>query len=101
VHFEYGRDYLRAVLYREHAGRLALQRAATFEAKEHLRHAVRLLAKLPDGADRQQLELRLQIGVANVAALSDGFESDDAVAASRRAYELCRESAEGQEPLYA
>jgi DNA-binding winged helix-turn-helix (wHTH) protein/tetratricopeptide (TPR) repeat protein len=101
AHFEHGRDYQRAVLYREHAGRLALQRAATLEAKEHINHALQLLAKLPDTDDRRHLELRLQIGVASVSALSEGLISEGAVAASRRAYDICRESTEAPELIDA
>lgn len=97
VRFEQGRDFERAVHYREQAGRMALQRAAALEAKEHLRRAVHLLARLPDTDHRRQLELRLQVGLGNASALAEGYGSADAVAALRRAYDICRESAEAPE----
>jgi tetratricopeptide (TPR) repeat protein len=101
AHFEQGRDYPRAILYREHAGRLALQRSANIEAKSHLRAALDMLPKLPDTSERLQLELRLQIGLGTVSAIGEGYGSADAVAASSRAHEICRHSPEAPELLDA
>jgi predicted ATPase len=88
IHFERGGDYARAIAYRERAAALAMQRAATAEAKIHLNRAIEMLPRLADSAARQQLELRLHIGFGTASVLAEGFASHDAGTAFQRAYEI-------------
>ena len=57
--FERGRDHARAIVYREHAGPRAMQRAAHAEARAHLTRAIELLPGLADTAERRRVMLRL------------------------------------------
>lgn len=97
--FELGRDYERAIAYREHAAALATQRAANAEAKGHLTHAIGMLDRLPDAPARMRLELRLRIGVGTVSALGEGFASDGASQSFERAYEIYRQNRDAPEML--
>ena len=55
IHFEGGRDYLRAVYYLQEAAGIAAKRFANVEAIRHLRDALTLLARVPH-ADRAEPE---------------------------------------------
>jgi DNA-binding winged helix-turn-helix (wHTH) protein/tetratricopeptide (TPR) repeat protein len=59
-HFEQGQDDRRAVHYLAQAARRALRQGAAPEGVGYLTRALTLLARLPDGAERQVQELRLQ-----------------------------------------
>ncbi len=96
-HFEQGRDWWRALTYREHAGRLALQRAANTEAQFHLDRAFSVLQELPETPERLHYELRLQIQRGTLAALTAGDTSPEAKAAFERAREVCRQVGEAPE----
>jgi predicted ATPase len=60
VHFEEGRDYLRAVRYHAQTADNAIRRHAGQEAVQHLTRALELLQTLPDTPQRAQQELLLQ-----------------------------------------
>ncbi|MGH7965267.1 MAG: AAA family ATPase, partial [Candidatus Binatia bacterium] len=57
VHFERGRDYLRAIHYHQQAGEKALQHSANTEAIAHFTKGLELLKPLPDTPQRAQQEL--------------------------------------------
>ena len=54
MHFEQGREYRRAVRYRQLAGENALGRAAHVVAIAHLSKGLKLLTTLPDTPERSQ-----------------------------------------------
>ena len=56
LHFEQGRDYRRAILYRQQAGEQALQQSAHQKALGHGRAGLALLPQLPTTAERGQLD---------------------------------------------
>jgi DNA-binding winged helix-turn-helix (wHTH) protein/tetratricopeptide (TPR) repeat protein len=98
-HFEQGHDYAKAVTYREHASRLALQRAANTEAQFHIDRAFALLRELPDTPRRRRQELPLQVGRGTLMALTGGYGSPQAHAAFERAYDICRQVGDTPELL--
>jgi predicted ATPase/DNA-binding winged helix-turn-helix (wHTH) protein len=59
VHFEQGRDYIRAVQYRSRAADTAIRRCAHQEAVTHLTKGLELLPFLPETPERTQQELAL------------------------------------------
>jgi predicted ATPase len=59
-HFERGRDYRRAISYRQQAGEHAPQLSAYQKALGHGRAGLALLTQLPATAERGQLELKLR-----------------------------------------
>lgn len=88
-HFERAHGLDRAVHYRALACRIALQRAANAEALVHLRHAFALLDRLPRTTERLRQELELQGALGTLLAMTEGYGSDGAARAYRRARELC------------
>ncbi len=94
IHFEAGRDYVRAVQYRRQAGQAVLQQGAHVEAGVHLSHGMRLLSRLDPGRIRDQQELQLQIAVGTLNAVSNGYSSPETEQAFRRAQSLSRELAD-------
>jgi predicted ATPase len=61
VHFERGRDYQRAVPYRQQAGQNAIRRNANREAVDHFTRGLELLKTLPDTPACKTQELTLQL----------------------------------------
>jgi predicted ATPase len=59
VHFEHGREYGRAMQYRQHAADVAMQRYAYREAIVHLIQGKELLQRFPETPDRNHKELYL------------------------------------------
>jgi tetratricopeptide (TPR) repeat protein len=97
LHFEQGRDYWRAILYRQQAGEQALQQSAYHKALGHGRAGVALLMQLPTTAEREQLglmELRLRQLVNSGLAVTRGFADDELEDSLHRAQQLCRELAD-------
>jgi DNA-binding winged helix-turn-helix (wHTH) protein/tetratricopeptide (TPR) repeat protein len=99
IHFERGGDHDRAIAYRERAAALAMQRAATAEAKIHLNRAIEMLPRLADSAARERAELRLRIGGGTASVLAEGFASHDARTAFQRAYEIYQSNRDATELL--
>jgi predicted ATPase/DNA-binding winged helix-turn-helix (wHTH) protein len=89
-HFEWGRDYPRAVRYRRQAAENALQRYAYREAAEHLTTALTLLATLPETPERIRQELDLQIALGPVFINTKGRTSPDVERTYTRARDLCQ-----------
>ena len=94
VHFEQGRDYGKAVQYREQAARQALQRSANREAIDHLTKGLGLLKTLPDTPERTQQELGLQIALGSALVAIRGFSVPEVEKAYTRARELCQQVGE-------
>jgi DNA-binding winged helix-turn-helix (wHTH) protein/predicted ATPase len=90
-HFERGRDYRRAILYRQQAGEHALRQNIHQKALVHGQAGITLLAHLPATAERDQLELGLRQLVSVALATGRGFTDDKLERNLQRAWQLCRE----------
>src|SRR6266516_1572912 len=78
-----------AIDYWLKAGRQASARSAFVEASTHLQQALKLLAELPAGMDRDNLELPLQQTLGNAFAAGKGFGAAETIQAYKRALDLC------------
>jgi tetratricopeptide (TPR) repeat protein len=94
VHFERGRDYARAVRYRQLAGENALRRFADQEAVNHFTKGLELLKVLPDTSDRDQQELTLQIALGAPLISTKGYAAQELEQAYLRARDLCQQLGE-------
>jgi predicted ATPase len=92
VHFERGRDYTRAVQYRQQAGQRASQRGANTEAVSHVTIGLELLKTLPDTPARMQQELTLQLTLGALRTATHGFAAPEVAQAYGRARELCEQT---------
>jgi DNA-binding winged helix-turn-helix (wHTH) protein len=93
-HFECGRDYRRAALYRQQAGEHALQQSAYQKALWHGQVGLALLAQLPATAECGQLELKLRQVLGVALAMCRGYADDELEDNLQRAQQLCRELAD-------
>lgn len=84
-----------AVQHFAHAAGQAAARYANAEAIGHYRHALELLAGLPDGPDRQRTELLLQSGLGLPLMASLGYSAPPVRQAFARARELCQDLGDG------
>ena len=89
MHFDHGRDFVRAIRYHEHAAQNNLRRSALDSAERHFRRALELLTHLPASTERDEREIGLQIGLGNVLMQVGGWASPDVQTAYARAHELC------------
>jgi predicted ATPase len=80
-----------AIGYWLQAGQRAAERSAGPEAVAHLNKALELTRKLPDPRRRSERELTLQIALAPVLMMTEGFGSAHVRQAYLRARELCHE----------
>ncbi len=88
-HFEEGDIPAKAVSYRLQAGNRARRMSAHQEAAAHLTKGLELLARLPQGAERLQLELGLQTSLGTTLIAMRGYASPEVERAYARARELC------------
>jgi DNA-binding winged helix-turn-helix (wHTH) protein/predicted ATPase len=88
LHFEAGRDFERAAHYRRLAAEAALRQHGYREAVHHGKHALELLAALPESLGRARDELLLQnlLGAASIA--TSGWAAPEVAQAYQRAREL-------------
>ena len=93
-HFERGRDYARAIQYRQHAGENDIQRSAHKEAITLLTKAMELLSKLPLTAERMQQELSLHIALGGPLIAIKGYAAAEVETTYTRARELCQQLGE-------
>ncbi|MBI3799386.1 MAG: AAA family ATPase, partial [Deltaproteobacteria bacterium] len=91
VHFEYGRDYSRAVHYRQQAAKNALQRYAYREAISHLTKGLELLKALPAPPDHLEQEIALHISLGLALVATKGYAAPEVERSYSRALELCRQ----------
>ncbi len=89
-HFRHSGNIPKAVAYLRLAGQQAVQRSAHKEAVEHLTMALSLLEALPEGPDRIQQELAIQVALGAPLALTKGYAAPEVGRARVRAQELCR-----------
>jgi tetratricopeptide (TPR) repeat protein len=80
-----------AVVCWQRASQRALQASAYAEAIAHLTTGLELLETLPDGAERTQQELTLQITLGRALMAIKGYAAPEVVQAYARARELCQQ----------
>ncbi len=91
-HYGRGGDAANAARYLYLAGLQAHGRSAFSESLSHLTAGLEFLKTLPEGADRDAQELKLQLELGMAIAIVYGPASDENGAAITRAYELSRRS---------
>ena len=96
-HYEQAGLAAPAIAHYRRAGERAAERSANEEAIGHLRRALALLATLPDGRERDEQELRLQMAIAAPLGASGGFSHPDCEAAHARARALATRIGESPE----
>jgi predicted ATPase/DNA-binding winged helix-turn-helix (wHTH) protein len=94
MHFDQGRDYPRAVRYRQQAAQTALHRHAYPEAIGHLSRGLELLATLPETPERAQQELALQIALGPALRVTKGSAAPEVEQTYARARALCAQVGE-------
>ena len=94
LHFEWGREYRKAVQYLQQAGENAARRSAYPEALSLLTKGLELLKTLPDTSERAQQEITLQLALSMPLVATKGFAAPEVEKACTRALELCRQLAE-------
>jgi predicted ATPase len=80
-----------AVAYWQRAGERAVARFANLEAVAHLSRGIEVLKALPEGPQRNEQELVLQVALINPLWSSRGFGSPQAEHVATRALELSRQ----------
>jgi predicted ATPase len=83
------------------AARMALERSAGVEAQAQVDRAMTLLAMIPAGPAREQLEGRLQVARADALQMTQGFASPEVMTALSRARELLDEATQPIESIRA
>jgi tetratricopeptide (TPR) repeat protein len=89
-HFEEAGIPGKAAAYRLQAGNRAHRLSAHQEAAAHLTRGLKLLASLPPGPKRMELELDLQTSLGTTLIATQGYASPEVKRAYARARELCR-----------
>jgi DNA-binding SARP family transcriptional activator len=80
-----------AIEYAEAAAAGALAGLAFEQAERHLRSALGLVPRVPAGAERSRLELRLRMQLASLLFTTKGYSDAGVLPALSRALDLCRE----------
>ncbi len=91
VHFEQGRDHLRAIRYLQIAAENSLQKSACQEAISFLTNGLGLLKMLPDSPVRTQQELEVQVSLGPAFMVMKGYAAPEVIQAYDRARELCQQ----------
>jgi predicted ATPase len=78
-----------AIPYWQKAGERAVQRSANLEAASHLSTALALTKGLPEGAEKLQFELALQITLGPILMATRGYANPDVAVTYQRAREIC------------
>ena len=94
LHFEQGRDYGRAVHYRQLAAEQALRRSGQRETLLHCEKGLALLSHLSPTPERARQELALRVLLASAQTTTYGFSADALVQNLQRARTLCQEVSE-------
>jgi DNA-binding winged helix-turn-helix (wHTH) protein/predicted ATPase len=101
VHFEQGRDYQRAVSYRQYAAENALRWNAQLEAIMHVTKGLELLQTWSDTPERTQQELNLQIMLGPALIAAKGSAAPEVEQTYARARALCQQVGQAPELLPA
>ena len=89
-HYSQSENAGKAVEYLYLVGQQAVQRSANVEAATHLTTALSFIEKLPDGRERTEHEVRIQVALGVSLALTQGYTSLDIQHTYTRARELSR-----------
>ena len=84
----------KAISYRHRAAQQATARSAMVETVAQLTQGLELLADLPGGAERDELEIDLQVALGAAFIATKGFAAPEVERAYERARELCRQRAD-------
>ena len=84
MHFQRGRDFPAAVRHYQEAAESALERSAHREALGHTERALELMPRIPAGAERSLVELRLRLAQTAALIAAKGFGSPEVA----RAYDV-------------
>ncbi len=101
VHFEYGREYERAIPYLQQAALNAMDRSACQDAIGYLTKGLRLLESSPASALHTQQELDLQVTLGAASMVVKGYAAAEVAQAYTRARELCQQVQETPKLLMA
>ncbi len=93
-HFVQGEVWDKAVIYLRQAGGRAMKKSAYVEAIAHLRKGLEVLPRLPETAERAELELAFQFDLAASLVVFKGGTAPEVEKAYVRALELCRQVGE-------
>src|SRR5262249_31047908 len=88
-HYSHSDNAEKEVEYLGRAGEKAMQRAANRDAVTNLKAALDLLKRLPDGPQRVQQELFLQLVLGQASIPISGYSAPDVEQAFARARKLC------------
>jgi tetratricopeptide (TPR) repeat protein len=88
-HFSHSDNFDKAVEYLGRAGQQALQRSAHADAVGNLTSAIDLLQRLPEGPNRVQRELLLQLALGPALIAIKGWTAREVEEAYTRSRELC------------
>jgi predicted ATPase len=89
-HYGHSDNVSKAVEYLGRAGQQALQRSANADAITSLTAAIDLLHKLPEGPERDQRELLLELSLGLALAPLKGFAASEVERAFNRTRDLCQ-----------
>ena len=90
-HYSQSRNTKKAVEYLYLAGQQAIQRSANTEAITHLTAALSFLQTLPEGRERAEQELRLQLALGPAVMTTKGSAAPELEQAYTRALDLCHQ----------
>src|SRR5262249_19583680 len=90
-HYSRNGNTQKAIEYLQRAGQQAVQRSANVEAIGHLPTALELLKTLPDGPERTQQEITLQLILGVPLNATKGYGAPEMGQLYARALELCRQ----------
>jgi predicted ATPase len=93
-HFTHGRDYPRAVRYRQQAAQNALRRYAYQEAVGHFTTGIELLQTLPETPERAQQSLTLHIALGAALLMTKGHTAPEVEHVYTQAHALCQQVGE-------
>lgn len=88
-HYEQGREFIASLTQYAKATEFALAQFAPKEAEELCRHGLQLLAQIPAGHERQELELMLLAHLATACSQLYGISSNEAREVLIRAQAIC------------
>ncbi|VIO78634.1 adenylate/guanylate cyclase domain-containing protein [Bradyrhizobium ivorense] len=99
MHHEHGGNPARAADYYRLAGGRAAARSANVEALAYLNDGLRVIESLPSGAERDRLELQVQLQRAGALRSTKGYSAPETGDAIRRAHALSQSVGEPSQLL--
>ena len=93
-HLSEAADHLAAIGYWRKAAQRAMDRSAFLEASHHVRRGLQLVEELGEGAERDEVELALQLVAGAVFVRTRGYAESEVEQAYVRAFELCNKLGE-------